>query len=161
MSGGLIAQALTRRNVDPLLAAKIPVIGGVAGLAVFTILTSEVADNGLAVACLSVALFLGGISIAAAWTLICVIAPRNYVGSLAGMKNFGGYFGGALAPTVTGFIVQSTHSFRPALLMGAIIGFSSALIYWFGVRRRITVAEITIPHAKVAKGAQAAPARSV
>jgi sugar phosphate permease len=143
LSGGLAAQWLTRRGVEPLTAAKIPVVGGVTGMALFTILTSEVADDHLAVACLSIALFLGGISIACAWTLICVVAPRNYVASLAGMKNFGGYFGGALAPTVTGFIVQYSGSFRPALLTGALVGFSSALIYWLGVRRRITVAEIT------------------
>lgn len=143
LAGGLLAQGLTRRGVHPLTAAKIPVVGGVAGMALFTILTSEVANNELAIACLSIALFLGGISIACAWTLICVVAPRNYVGSLAGMKNFGGYFGGALAPTVTGFIVQGSGSFRPALLTGAAIGFASALIYWLGVRRSITVAEIT------------------
>lgn len=143
LSGGLSSQWLTRRGVDSLTAAKVPVIGGVAGMALFTILTSEAADDHVAIACLSAALFLGGISIACAWTLICAVAPRNYVGSLAGMKNFGGYFGGALAPTVTGFIVEATGSFRPALLTGAAVGFASALVYWIGVRRRITVAEVT------------------
>ena len=150
LSGGLCVQWLTRRNVAPLTSAKIPVVGGVAGMAVFTIVTAQVANDHLAVACLSLALYLGGISIACAWTLICVVAPRNYVGSLAGMKNFGGYFGGALAPTVTGFIVQATGSFRPALLTGAAVGFASALIYQFGVRRTITVNEVTGTTAKPA-----------
>ncbi len=153
LSGGMFAQFLTRRGVNPMTAAKIPVVGGVAGMALFTILTAEVANDQLAIACLSLALYLGGTSIACAWTLICVVAPRNYVGSLAGMKNFGGYFGGALAPTVTGFIVQGTHSFRLALLTGAAVGFAASLIYLFGVRRKITVAEITRPDERPAVAA--------
>jgi sugar phosphate permease len=45
------------------------------------------------------------------------------------IQNFGGYLGGALAPTVTGFIVQATGSFVPELLVGASIGLVSALMY--------------------------------
>lgn len=142
LSGGVSNQWIVRRGIDPLLAAKIPVVGGVLGMALFTVLTSVVANNEIAIACLSIAMFMGGVSTACAWTLISVIAPRSYVGSLAGMKNFGGYFGGALAPTVTGFIVQNTGSFRIALLTGAAIGAISGIIYWFGVTRRITVAEV-------------------
>ncbi len=37
------------------------------------------------------------------------------------MQNFGGYLGGALAPTVTGFIVQGTGSFVPAFLVVAVV----------------------------------------
>jgi hypothetical protein len=46
---------------------------------------------------------------------------------LGSIQNFGGYLGGALAPTVTGFIVQAT--FVPALLVGAVIALASALAY--------------------------------
>jgi cyanate permease len=35
---------------------------------------------------------------------------------------------GALAPMTTGFIVQSTHSFIPALLTASVIGTVSALL---------------------------------
>lgn len=143
LCGGLSVQWLARRGVNPLTSSKTPVVGGVAGMAVFTIFASEVADVNLAVACLSATMFLTGIATACAWNLTSVIAPRSHVGSLAGMKNFGGYFGGALAPTVTGFIVQGTGSFRFALLSGAAIGFASALIYLFGVRRVISLEELT------------------
>jgi cyanate permease len=46
--------------------------------------------------------------------------------SLGSIQNFGGYLGGALAPTVTGFIVQATGTFVPALLVGAVIALASA-----------------------------------
>jgi cyanate permease len=48
---------------------------------------------------------------------------------LGSIQNFGGYLGGALAPTVTGFIVQATGTFVPALLVGAVIALASALAY--------------------------------
>ena len=58
------------------------------------------------------------------------------------MQNFGGYLGGALAPTVTGLIVQHTGSFVPALVVGALIGLASAASYFFIVDQPITAADI-------------------
>ena len=58
------------------------------------------------------------------------------------MQNFGGYLGGALAPTVTGLIVQNTGSFVPALVVGALIGVVSAGCYLFIVDEPITAAEL-------------------
>ena len=54
------------------------------------------------------------------------------------MQNFGGYLGGALAPTVTGLIVGATGSFVWALVVGAAIGVASALSYLFVVKDPIT-----------------------
>jgi cyanate permease len=62
---------------------------------------------------------------------------------LGSIMNFGGYIGGALAPTVTGFIVQGTGSFEPALLVGAAIALVGAVSYVVIVRRTsITISEL-------------------
>jgi nitrate/nitrite transporter NarK len=58
------------------------------------------------------------------------------------MQNFGGYLGGALAPTVTGLIVQHTGSSVPALVLGAVIGLASAASYFFIVDQPITAADL-------------------
>jgi cyanate permease len=58
------------------------------------------------------------------------------------VQNFGGYLGGALAPTVTGLIVQHTGSFVPALVVGSLIGAVSAGCYLFVVDQPITAAEM-------------------
>lgn len=68
------------------------------------------------------------------WALSSVVAPTNCTASLGSIQNFGGYLGGALAPTITGFIVQGTGSFVPALLVSAAIGLVSALIYLLLIR---------------------------
>jgi cyanate permease len=62
------------------------------------------------------------------------------------MQNFGGYLGGALAPTVTGLIVQTTGSFVPALVVGALIGIASAACYLFIVDQPITARELDTVH---------------
>ena len=54
--------------------------------------------------------------------LSAALTPKAHcTASLGSIQNFGGYLGGALAPTVTGFIVQATGTFVPALLVGAMI----------------------------------------
>ena len=63
------------------------------------------------------------------WALASVIAPANCTASAGSLANFGGYLGGALVPMVTGFIVQATGSFTPALLLGGAIGLMSSLCY--------------------------------
>jgi cyanate permease len=63
------------------------------------------------------------------WALSGMPAPANYTASLGSIQNFGGYLGGAMAPVVTGFVVEATGSFTPALLIGAAIGVVAATIY--------------------------------
>ncbi len=69
------------------------------------------------------------------WSLASVAAPANCTASLGSMMNFGGYIGGALAPTVTGFIVQRTGSFEQALILGAVIALIGAASYILIVRQ--------------------------
>jgi len=141
-SGGLLVDVLVRRGVAPLTSCKVPVVGGLLGAVAFTALVPAIGDNSLAIACISAAVFMGYMSTGAAWSLVSVVAPKNYVGSLAGMKNFGGYFGGAFAPAITGYIAEATHSFQLALLLGAAVGLLGALIYLFAVRRSISEIEL-------------------
>lgn len=47
--------------------------------------------------------------------------------------DFGGFIGGALAPMVTGFVVQITGSFTPALLVAGAVGLCSAGAYVLGI----------------------------
>ena len=78
---------------------------------------------------ISAAVFFTGGASGMSWALASVAAPAHCTASLGSIQNFGGYLGGALAPTVTGFIVQATGTFVPALLVGAVIALASALAY--------------------------------
>jgi MFS family permease len=140
---GWVADRLVAAGFSPVNSRKIPIVIGMLGMAAFTAIAAETDSNVIAVACISVAVFCNGGTSGASWSLAGVAAPANCTASLGSMMNFGGYIGGALAPTITGFIVQSTGSFVDALLLGAAIALVGALSYVIIVRREpITNAEI-------------------
>ena len=141
--GGWIADRLMRRGFSPVNSRKIPVVIGLLGMVAFTVVAAEAESDFLAVAAISGALMFGASASGMSWALASVAAPANCTASLGAIQNFGGYLGGALAPTVTGFIVQATGSFIPALLAAAAIGLVSALAYLVVIRAEpITTAEL-------------------
>ena len=143
IGGGWIADWLMRRGFSPVNSRKIPVIVGLLGMVGFTVVAAETPSDFLAVAAISAALMFGASASGMSWALSSVAAPANCTASLGAIQNFGGYLGGALAPTVTGFIVQATGSFTPALLVSAAIGLFSALMYLVVIRGEpITTAEL-------------------
>jgi sugar phosphate permease len=134
IGGGWVADWLMRRGFSPINSRKIPVIIGLLGMVVFTVVAAETPSDLAAVAAISAALMFGASASGMSWALASVAAPANCTASLGAIQNFGGYLGGALAPTVTGFIVQETGSFVPALLASAAIGLVSAFAYLVVIR---------------------------
>jgi sugar phosphate permease len=139
-AGALIAgwasDRVVRFAASPIAGRRNAVVAATLGMVVFTIPAALVESNVLAVACISIVIFLANASSACAWSLATVAAPRSRIASLGAIQNFGGFLGGALAPVLTGYIAQS-WSFTPALLTGAAIAFMGAMSYLFLVTRPI------------------------
>jgi sugar phosphate permease len=141
--GGYFVDILVRRGVAPVKSRRVPAAIALCGTAACTVAAAFVTSNALAVAFISASLFLLYVTSTCAWALSSVAVPTNCTASIGAMQNFGGYLGGALAPTVTGLIVQQTGSFVPALVVGALIGVASAASYFFVVvDRPITAADL-------------------
>ena len=140
--GGAISDWLAARGHTPMMSRKIPIIGGLAGMALFTIPAAFTDSWQLALFFIGLAVFCGNVSSATSWALVTAAAPPNYVASIGSIQNFGGYLGGTLAPALTGVIVYNTGSFVPALIVGAAIALCSALVYTFVVRRPISGADL-------------------
>ena len=134
---GWLSDWLVRRTGSVLLGRKYLVVAAMLGMAAFTIPGALVDSNTIALACISAAIFLANVASVGSWALVSVVAPPRQVASLGGLQNFGGFIGGALAPIVTGYVVDATGSFVPALAIGAAIVTASALVYLFGVRSAI------------------------
>ena len=134
VTGGLFADRLMARGWTPINSRKLPLCLGMLGVTAFIVAAATVPSNAAAVACLSVVFFCGTVATTNAWALVSVVAPANRTASLGSLMNFGGYLGGALAPTATGFIVQSTGSFVPALLIGAAMSAFASAVYLFVVK---------------------------
>lgn len=141
VSGGRIVDVLARRGVDPMLARKYPMAGALVLTAVFTAVAAVSPSDILAVGCISLSLFLVYSCSSSAWAMASVAAPANCTASIGSLQNFGGYIGGALAPTVTGYIVQWTGSFTPAMMTASAVALTAAVLYWMLVRDPIPAAE--------------------
>ena len=135
--GGRLCDWLVARGVSPIDSRKYPMAISLLATALFTVLAAEVAGNAVAIACISISMFLIYVSTATAWAMAPVAAPGNCTASLGAMQNFGGYVGGALAPLITGVIVQHTGSFEAALLTGAAAAALAAVAYLLVIRDAI------------------------
>jgi MFS family permease len=133
IGAGWASDRLAARGMSPVNSTKIPAVVGLTGMACLTIVAALTPSTFVAVTAISVALTFNGMAGAMCWAMASVIAPRQCTASLGSIQNCGGYIGGALAPTITGFIVQDTGSFVPALLFAAGLGLASALVYVFMV----------------------------
>jgi len=137
VAGGWLCDLLTRCGWTPIAGRKLLVACALGGISVSTVGSVLARSNATALVFISVSLFLIYIAASAAWATVPIAAPSQYTASLGSIQNFGGYLGGALAPTVTGLIVQRTGSFAPALLLSSGVSFLSAVAYLLLVRQPI------------------------
>ena len=129
VAAGVLADRLAPRTGSPLKLQKAIVAASLVGMGLFTFAAAHAATVGGAMTAISAALFCDGCATCIAWAMVTSAAPKGFVGALGGIQNFAGYLGGALAPMVTGFIVQATGRFTMAMVVGAVIAFLSAASY--------------------------------
>lgn len=136
---GRICDLLLRSGFSPIASRKIPLVIAMFGVALLTLLTANTSNVTLAITYISGTLFLLYSIACAAWTMATVVAPSRYTASLSTIQNFFGYLGAALAPIATGWIAQETGSFRNALLVGAALVLTGAIIHLVLVRKPVVV----------------------
>jgi MFS family permease len=134
LCAGQVADRLLRHGLSLVASRKWPVCVGLLGGALFTVPAAYTPSVTMAVAYISLAMFFINMASAGAWTMVTVIVPQRQVASLGSMQNFGGYFAGSLAPVITGWIVQTTHSYVNALLASAVVAVVAAVAYIVLVR---------------------------
>ena len=118
--GGLLVDSLIQHGWNSVRVRQAVLIGGTAlGLGIFG--ATQNLSPLAAVFWISVS--IGGLSAASpvGWSIPSLIAPRESVGTLGGILNFGNQIAGIAAPIVTGYIVHETHSFSWAF--GVAAGF--------------------------------------
>lgn len=110
LMGGWLVDRLVQRGRDQSFVRQAILIGGTTlGLGM---LGAAYAQN-ITVALLWISLAIGGLAAAApvGWSIPSLIAPRESVGTLGGILNFGNQLSAIAAPIATGYIAQATHSF--------------------------------------------------
>jgi MFS family permease len=136
LTGGWFSGVLIRRGSPAIVARKVPIVGG-AVLAAASVFPTAYLDNvPLIIALLSLGYFFSQVPIGCLWTLASDVAPSEQVASLGAIQNFGGFIGAALAPVVTGWLVDTTGNFNSVFLVGAILLIVGAISYGFFVKDR-------------------------
>jgi MFS family permease len=129
IGSGLLVDRLAQRGASLIRMQKTLVCLSLIGMGLFTFAAAQATTVGWAIGDISAALFCNGCATCMAWALAATVAPKGYVGTLGSIQNFAGYLGGAMAPMVTGFIVQATGRFTMAMVTGAVIALLSAASY--------------------------------
>ena len=129
IGGGLAVDRLTPPGASPLRLQRLLACVSLAGMGLFTFAAARAGTVAWAVIDISASMTFTGVATCMAWAMAATAAPRGLVGALGGIQNFAGYLGGALAPLVTGYVVQATGGFTPALVIAAAIAFASAASY--------------------------------
>ena len=139
--GGMLSDRLVRRGMKAISARKIPIVMGAALAACFVAPIPFVSSTPLAITLLSLGYFCSQMPQGAIWTLATDIAPKEQVASLGAIQNFGGFLGAAMAPIVTGVILDMTGKFTNVFLLGAALLMLGAISYGFFVRKPLKVVE--------------------
>jgi MFS family permease len=108
--GGWLVDSLIQRGRNPVRVRQTVLIGGTAlGLGILGAASAHSAASAL----FWISTSIGGLSAASpvGWSIPSLIAPRESVGTLGGILNFGNQLAGIAAPIATGYIVQATQSF--------------------------------------------------
>jgi MFS transporter, ACS family, D-galactonate transporter len=74
---------------------------------------------------------LVGLSTANQLVILQTCAPMGQIGYWTGIYNLVGNIAGILAPLVTGFLIQWTHSYTPAFIVAAVMIAAGQFSYWF------------------------------
>ncbi len=116
--GGWLVDRLIRSGYDASLVRKLVLVGGTAcGLGILGAGHAHTATQAL----VWISISIGGLSAAApvVWTVPSLIAPRESVGTVAGIMNFSNQISGISAPIITGYVVEARHSFVWAFAVAA------------------------------------------
>jgi MFS family permease len=140
---GVVADRLvrsTRAQVSTqalMRSRKLLIVSGMGCSAACTFVVTHAATAGGAVFAISMALFFIHFAGTSGWGLVQVASPAGIVASVGAIQNFGSFVCASIAPVLTGFILDHTHSFTLALTICGSVTVAGALSYIFIVKEPI------------------------
>ncbi len=129
--GGYVSDRMAEAGMDPIDSRRTLTVGGLVVCALFTAAAPFAPSTETVVGLLSASMFFGYGAGSCSWALGASLTPPRLVATLESIQNIGGSIGGALAPLLTGLIVQHMHSFTPAFLVATGAALAGAASYWF------------------------------
>jgi sugar phosphate permease len=128
-AGGLATDWLLRRTGSAKIARRTVAITGLLGCAVFIVPAALAEDGYTAVYCLTASMFFLECTIGPSWA-VPMDTGGKYSGTVSGMMNMAGNFGGAISPIVFGVLVQY-GSWQAPFIVAAVLLVVGAAIWAF------------------------------
>ena len=129
-AGGLATDYLLRRTGSAKIARRTVAITGLLGCAVFITPAALTEDAMTAVACLTISMFFLECTIGPSWA-VPMDTGGKYSGTVSGMMNMAGNFGGAISPIVFGVLAQDGNWAAPFIVAAALLVAGSAVwAFW-------------------------------
>jgi MFS family permease len=114
------------------------ILVGMCVSAACTFFVAHAGSSTSAIAGLCLALFTAHFAGTSAWGYAQAASPAALVASVSSIQNFGSFMIASVAPLLTGWLLDRTHSFNLALTLCAAITLAGALSYATLVRKPIT-----------------------
>jgi len=131
---GFIADFLVRHGVRPIRAHKSLLVTGMTCSGLSTLLVPYIHGATAAACGIGMALFFIYLAGNSGWGLVQSIAPAGIVASVGTIQNFGSFVFASMAPILTGWLLDRTHSFHLTLTICCLVTISCALSYVFIVK---------------------------
>jgi len=125
---GLLSDIFIRRGYSATKVRKSFVVAGF--LAGTLILPVPFIENPIYAMVLVVITISGmGLATANTWAITQSIAPKNSIGTVAGIQNFGATIGGFFAPIITGYLIEATGTYMSTFVVAGVLMFLGILCY--------------------------------
>lgn len=125
---GFVSDFLTRKNVSPAFARKMPVITGLL-LSTCIIGANYVESSTLIILFMAIAFFGNGMA-SITWVFVSLLAPKNLIGVTGGAFNFIGNLSSVTVPFIIGVLIRKGN-FEPALIFISAIALLGVVSYVF------------------------------
>lgn len=134
VAGGYACDWLVRKTGRAIFSRKIVLITSLGAGAVCIALTGAVSELTSAVTLMAVAVFFMYASFNTYFAIVLDTVEKRRVGAVGGFVHFIANLAGIVAPALTGFLVQSSGSFKSAFVLTGIIAALGALFVAIFVR---------------------------
>jgi MFS family permease len=129
ITSGALADSLAHRGMALTTIHRRNLVAGMILSGGFTFAVAHSSSTAAAVAGISMALFFIHFAGTSGWGYVQAVSPARYVASLSALQNFASFMIASVAPVLTGFLLDRTHSFNLALGVCSVVTLLGALSY--------------------------------